>query len=383
MVAAVRDGESLRAVARRFVVRLATVQRWVDRAAGQPLGAVDWSDHSHRPQHTHRTPPEVDAAVLALRHELRATSALGEFGAAAIQRALAENTILPLPSVRTIGRILERHGAFDAPRRKRRPAPPIGWYLPDVAGGTAEVDSFDIVDGLVIEGGPQVEVLNGVSLLGGLVVSWPGTGVTAMSVVRCMAEHWQAVGLPVYAQFDNDTRFQGSHQWADSLGRVIRVCLQLKVTPVFAPPRETGFQAAIESYNGRWQGKVWARFHHASLEALEERSQAYVAANRTRRAPRQEAAPLRRVWPAQTTVNLQTPLAGSIIYLRRTSDRSTVSVLGHTWQLDGPWANRLVRCEVDLTRDVMNVYGLSRRTPDQHPLLQAFAYHFPRRPFRE
>jgi hypothetical protein len=38
--------------------------------------------------------------------------------------------------------------------------PPLGWYRPEGAASWAEVNSIDIVEGLVIESGPQVEVLN-------------------------------------------------------------------------------------------------------------------------------------------------------------------------------------------------------------------------------
>jgi len=138
--------------------------------------------------------------------------------------------------------------------------------LPDVADGRAELDSFDGVEGLVIQGGIPVEVLNGVSLHGGLVVSWPHTVITAQFTVESLVEHWRAVGLPGYAQFDNDPIFEGAQIYPDTIGRVARTCLGLGVVPVFVPPRETGFQAAIEGYNGRWQAKVWARFHHESLQ---------------------------------------------------------------------------------------------------------------------
>jgi len=131
-----------------------------------------------------------------------------------------------------------------------------------VTAGRAELDSFDIVEGLALEGGVRVEVLNAVSLRGGLPGAWPQRLVTAKTTVQALLQHWRQFGLPAYAQFDNDTIFQGSHHGRDSLGRVIRICLQLGVTPVFAPPQEPGFQAAIENFNGRWQAKVWSSFHY-------------------------------------------------------------------------------------------------------------------------
>ncbi len=227
-----------------------------------------------------------------MRKELQQCSDLGFHGAEAIHEVLKARKIEPLPSVRTIHRILDRRGALDGQRRIRRPAPPPGWHLPEVASKRRELDSFDVVEGLVIKGGPQVEVLNGISLHGGLPVSWPvEASVTAKVVVASLIEHWRAFGLPGYAQFDNDTIFQGPHAHPDVVGRVSRLCLSLGVVPVFVVPHEFGFQSTIENYNGTWQAKVWVRFEHGSLPDLQGRSQRYVTALRRHRADRIESAP--------------------------------------------------------------------------------------------
>ena len=211
---------------------------------------------------------------------------------------------------------------WTARHRTRRPPPPPGWYLPDVAAAEAELDSFDIVEGLVIKDGPQVEVLNGVSLHGGLVVSWPIVSpVTAEMTVTSLIEHWRAVGLPDYAQFDNDMIFHGTHRYPDALGRVIRLCLSLGVVPVFVPPRETGFQAMIESYNGWWQAKVWSRFQHHNLEDLQGHSRSTSQALRSsgrRDRGRPGAACLPRGLEAQPEEAAQ----GRLVYLRRSNGRA-------------------------------------------------------------
>jgi len=158
MVAAVRRGQCLRAVARQFGVGVATVASWVQRARGQRLDRVDWSDRSHRPHQTRRTATSLEDLVLRVRGEL-AHSDLGAVGADAIRQALLARGIAKLPSVRTINRILGRRGALDRHQRTRRPPPPNGWYLPPVAAAKAELDCIDIVEGLVIKDGPHVEVL--------------------------------------------------------------------------------------------------------------------------------------------------------------------------------------------------------------------------------
>jgi len=381
-VAAVRGGVALREAARRFRVPLATVQYWVTRTRGQPLDEVDWTNRPRGPRRpANRTDAATEDLVLTVRQELRQTSALGEFGAAAVRRELQARGVPAIPSVRTLGRILLRRGALDGRRRVRRPPPPRGWYLPQVAAGQAELDAFDVIEGLVIQGGLGVEVLTGLSLHGGLPAAWPEPQITAKKAVKRLVRHWREAGLPTYAQFDNDTLFQGAHQYPDTVGRLSRLCLALGVVPVFTPPRETGFQGAIEGYNGRWQAKVWSRFHHRSRPDLRRRSDAYLAAARAQGAARIDAAPPRRPFPETWRLNLRAPLRGRIIYLRRTDEQGRVELLGHRFAVDRHWPHRLVRAEVDLDADVIRFYALRRRDPTHQPLLKEVPHTLPQRPF--
>jgi putative transposase len=383
MVAAVRRGQSLRAVAAKFAVGVATVAHWVERAQGQRLDRVDFSDHSRAPHQTRRTDPSLEDLVVQTRREL-AHGDLGALGAEAIHQALRDREVAKVPSVRTINRILGRRGALDGRQRTRRPPPPPGWYLPDVAQALAELDSIDIVEGLVIKGGPHIEVLNAVSLHGGLTASWPvASPVTSERTVAALVAHWRALGLPDYAQFDNDMIFHGTHRYPDALGRVLRLCLSLGVVPVLVPPRETGFQAMIESYNGWWQTKVWSRFQHHDLAGLQGHSQRYVAALRKQRAARIEAAPDRRAFPVDWKLNLKKRPGGRLVYLRRSNGNSEVALLGQVWPLDQVWPNRLVRCEVDLEQDKIRFFTLRRKDPASQPQIREVDYRLPNRGFQD
>lgn len=385
MVTAVQGGASVRAVARQFGVSRPTVARWVARAAGKRLDRTEWADRPPIAHTVYRTPPEVEEHVLNLRRELRETSALGEYGAVAIHRAWPIPTWGPPPAVRTIGRILERRGALDGQRRLRRPAPPRGWYLPAVARGEAECDCFDIIEGRVLQGGPAIEVLTGVALHGGLPEAWPNAGVTTARVLPALQARWRALGLPAFAQFDNNTCFQGAHQFPDVVGRVVRLCLQLGCVPVFTPVNDPSFQAALENFNGRWQAKVWHRFHHASLPALQARSAAYVAAARQRGGARAAEAPARRPFPASWAFDSTVSPCGQLIYLRRTNAHGAVTRLGHAFPVDAHWPHRLVRAEVTLPGGPIRFFALRRRDPGAQPLLREVPYELPehRRSLRE
>jgi hypothetical protein len=361
-------------VARRSGVSMRLVQYWVQRAGPERLDRVDWSDRRARGHAApNRTPAALEDRVLALRQALRQRSLLGEYGAQALQAELARRGE-PCPSLRTIGRILQRRGAVDGRQRQRHPPPPAGWHLPAVAARAVELDLFDVIEDLKLAGGPLLDVLTAISLHGGVPAAWPLEGASTTAMLPCLLAHWQRLGCPGFAQFDNDTRFQGPHQHPDAIGRVSRLCLQLGITPVFVPPRELGLQNPIEHFNGLYQSKVWRRFPFPTRGVLARHSEDYVTALAARRHARVAAAPARTAWPAGWTFSPTTAPAGQLIYIRRTTERGEVSVLGRRWLIDRHWQHRLVRVEVDLTRGTLWGYALRRSAPYEQPLLSQHPY---------
>jgi putative transposase len=382
MVQAVRCGESVRSVARRFAVSSATVAKWMSRADGRRLDRVSFADRERGPKVAwNRVGIATERAVLELLHRLRHDSLLGEFGAKAIHTELSAAGS-HVPSVATINRILKRHGAQDSSGRQRRPSPPPGWYLPNLASGNVELDSFDFIEDLALRGGEQFGVLTAIAIHGRQVSAWPEVQLGAGMAVRRLVERWSELGLPAYAQFDNDTRFQSAHQFADTVGRISRLCLSLGVVPVFAPPLEHGLQNAIEGFNALWQAKVWQRFTFASLPDLDTHSSRYVRAHRARHALRAEQAPARRPFPAGWQLHLDAPLTGCLIYLRRTDDQGHVRLLGHRISVDPRWSHRLVRCEVQFDHERIQCFALRRRDPADQPLLKEIYYRTPKRAFK-
>ena len=215
---------------------------------------------------------------------------------------------------------------------------------------------------------------------------WPRaaavSGLSARNTVPCLIERWRQDGLPTYAQFDNGTVFQGAHQFANTVGRISRLCLQLNVIPVFAPPLEHGMQNIIESFNALWQSKVWLRYHAKSLPDLKTRSERYVAAHRARTQALAEAAPSRRTMPQRFKFDLQAPVRGRMVFVRRTDESGHVHMLGQRLAVSRTWLHRLVRCEVDFDHHHIRCFGLRRRDPAEQSLLATLPYHRIDKPFK-
>ena len=347
------------------------------------MDRIDWNDQtSDTRKPFNRATIEVEQCVLSLRKELKENSSLGEHGADAILREMRQRNCSLLPSRTTINRILQRHGAFDGRKRKRYKAPPVGWYLKPLAKKLAELDQFDFVEDLCLAGGELFHVLNGISLHGGRVGSWAMSRMTAENTVRKLMEHWTEFGVPDYVQFDNSMVFQGG-MLPDTLGKVIRCCLSLGVIPVFVPPRETGFQASIESYNGRWQRGVWERFRFDDLKAVQRQSNIYVEAMRNKNWERQESAPARWQIPKDWKLDYSVRPQGKVMFIRRTTNEEYVEAMGHWWWVQGAGEHKLVRVEVDLTKNLISFYRIRRREPSKHELLAQAKYKLPNRTFSE
>jgi hypothetical protein len=370
-VEAVREGASLREAGARYGAGIGTVTRALARAGDRPLEEVDWADRSTAPLRTRRTAAGIEQRVVALRDEL-GESDLGDVGAVAIRaRLLALGE--PAPSVRTIGRILVRAGKVRR-QRKRNPAPPLGWYVPEVAAGAAELDSFDAIVDLPIPGG-HMDVLTGISLHGGDPDAWPGLSVTAASTCRALLERWERTGRPAMAQWDNDTRFLGSHGQPDVLGRVPLLLLEAGVVPVYAPLGEVGFQNAIEGFNALWQRRTWRRHKGADLAAVVEHSRQFVTALRLHRMARIEAAPARRPLASPILAGWQR----RIVFVRRTDATGAFSLLGRQYTVGRDWPHRFLRAELMLDERLIRCFGLRRRDPTNQPLLGELPYEIPAR----
>jgi len=360
---------------------VSTVAFWVNRSAGQRLDRFAFVDRK-RGRAWNRIEPAVEQHILQARAHLREHSPLGHYGADAIARALHEEASALRLSRATINRVLKRRGVTDAHARVRRPPPPKGWYLPEVAAAQAEVDCFDFIEELKIAGGPLVSILTSKSLLGALTDAWVLDKFSAKGCMPCILGRWSRDGLPGYAQFDNDTLFQGAHQYPNTVGRISRLCLALGVAPVFVPPLEHGMQNTIESFNGQWQAKVWQRHHVASAAELQARSDAYIAAHRAHTAEARETAPRRTPIPAGFELDLQAPLRGQMIFIRRTDESGHVHMLGQRFAMSPEWLHRLVRCEVDFDQHCIRCFALRRRAPGEQPLLHTIPYHRTHKPFQ-
>ncbi len=271
------DGESVRSIAASLGHYRRWVYKWLARALeGDPTWATDASRRPHSSPHTY--PAETVAAVRLARFELYNAGLL--CGAQNVRWRLEDLGVTPLPSVRTIDRILVREGLTH--RRTGRyaakgiPDPALPAVRPNQVHQTGlRRPVLPPGAGPVLE--PQRRRRGHRPLRPGAreVPGRPGD-------CGCPVDGLARLGLPEAVQADNEWVFYGSPAHPRGMGLLIRLCLPLGIEPRFIPVKEPWRNGVVERFNGHYESKFLAWVDIPDFAELRPASPAFEARHNSR-----------------------------------------------------------------------------------------------------
>jgi Winged helix-turn helix/Integrase core domain len=253
--------------------------KWLGRF--EQLGWAGLQAQSREPKRQPRRMPErVVAAVLAIRAELQAhrsrASRFSGLGAEAIRLQLQRRRIRPLPGLRTIERIVQRHAlsAKQASRAKAGAQP----YPAPRARCPGDLQQTDLVGPRHLRG-PRGVIrfysFHTVAVVGRAVATSQARSKSAEALCAHLVHAWSWLGLPRVAQMDNEMAASGGGRHAYTFSLVMRLHLLLGVHLVFIPEGEPGRNPHVESFNDLWQERV-LRHPCADLAALRRTDRAFL-----------------------------------------------------------------------------------------------------------
>src|SRR5512142_3440398 len=213
-----------------------------------------------------RIAPELERTILSIRRRLQAHATPGTryslIGADAILAELKALSVRPLPSRRTIERVLQRHG-LTAPRVRLAPLLPRQQYPGPQARASNQLHEVDLVGPIYLKGsGHRYYIWVGKDAFDGAVCLRLATSRRMDEVLWFLGECWKDLGRPAQVQFDNARELAGWGPAARTLSRVIRLCLRYGVSPVFIPVGEPQFNGGVENFNGWFQEPLFQRKFH-------------------------------------------------------------------------------------------------------------------------
>jgi putative transposase len=342
--------------------------RWWRRYRAEGVsGLYDTTRANSQPR---RISAEVERSIVNIRLRLEspryANTRYGLVGASAIQTELKALHIRPLPSLRTIERVLARNG-LSLPKVKLVRYVSSHSYPTPQADETNDLHQLDVVGPIHLKGKrTRFYILVCRDVFDSAICLRLSRSRRMDEVLVFLGECWKTLGRPARLQLDNGREFAGWGPSAKHLTRVIRVCLRFGVEPVFIPPAQPQRNGGIEHFNGWFQPRLLQR-RFASAAALSRelrRLQDVVNATHPqrrlggltpaqyRRRRKLQRLPARFVMPT----DLLPIAAGRVTFIRQVTAHGRIHVLGVTFSVGKRLKHQYVKATIDTQRRHLTIY---------------------------
>jgi putative transposase len=244
--------------------------KWVARHT--PDDPTCFEDRSRRPLTSpFRTPAEIEKIVEMVRLSLYNK---GLFcGDQAIQWEMIDMGVQPVPSLRTIGRILRRR---ELTHRRTGRYIPKGKKYPELPGALPnQTHQVDLVGPCYLTGPIRFYSLNAIDTAINRCGIEAMSSKAAQSVLDAVYAVWLRMGIPENLQVDNELAFYGSPTHPRGMGPLIRLCLRYGVDLWFIPPSEPWRNGLVEKFNDHYQQKFLDKVPMVSMPQLRQESLAF------------------------------------------------------------------------------------------------------------
>lgn len=251
---------------------------WINRY--QEEGKADLKDRGRRPKRLYRpTSSSLVQKIIQIRKELEKAQKKGKgfagIGTEAIAWEMTQRGIQNIPTMRTIGRILQRSGMTRRKKSSRSSSRRLPRVFPPPRK-VGEAQATDLVGPRHLKGPKGVTTFHSFHTLDRFShapVASQHLDKSSFSLIEHLIHHaWKHLGVPFRWQMDNEMAALGSQIHPFSISQVIRLALLLGVQAIFLPEGEVGWNAEIESFNGLWQERVLHRHYCPDLATLRKKS---------------------------------------------------------------------------------------------------------------
>lgn len=344
-----------------------------------PAGLYDLTRANR--QVANRTPPHIERAVISIRKRLakRATAETryGLVGATQIRAELEKLDYAPVPSLRTIERLVSRAGLSCPPLRLAQQIARSQYQGPQ-AQDSNQVHQVDFVGPRYLQGNrTRYYFLVCRDVFDQAIYLEFVTSRNSDTVLEFLVHAWQRLGIPEIVQFDNGREFCGWGMAARSLSRVIRFCLRLQGEVLFIPEGRPYYNGSVEQFNGWFQPLLLERTYSRPADVRQQVKRLITTVNdqhvhahlghRTAMAYRQGKQ--LRVLPADCHLHQEKlPVAvGKVSFIRLVKSNGTVNLLSQQFKLGRRLKFQYIKATLYTKQQVLKIYHKGR-------LVKQFAY---------
>lgn len=242
------NGESSESICTSLNKSRAWLYKWISRYDDHN---ISWSEsRSRRPKRVaNYTSTEIIEIVKMVRLNLYNQDLF--CGAQAIHWEMEELGAAPLPSIRTINRILSQHSLTHRRTGKYEAKGTAYPALPSVK--VNQTHQADFVGPCYLKGPVRFYSLNVIDTATVRCGLYPAPSKAGQFMIDGLWAIWKRLGMPNNLQVDNAMSFFGSMRHPRGMGPLIRLCLHHGIEPWFIPMAEPWRNGMIENFNDRYQ----------------------------------------------------------------------------------------------------------------------------------
>ena len=344
----IRSGRSIKEVAEILHRSEQWVRKWWKRY--QENGWTGLKSRSRRPHRlTKKLPESIRQAVIKARSELEALAStdggLKFIGSAAVRTRLKEQGITPLPSKRSIERILKDAGMTRPYCRAPQAKDTYPHLTPTQPHTLVQVDIYP----RYLKGGQSIACFNAIDVVSRHPVCKAYRRRRSIEAVDFLQTVMQTIGVPRYIQMDNEGCFSGGHTHAGVIGKSVRVALMAGAEAVFSPIRHPQSQGYVERFHRTYGRHVWEDTLLADISQVNRKGHDFVAKYVKRSHPglaEQTPLDVHRSLPArrlpatfslpETLSKTRIPLyEGKVHFMRKVDEKGNITLLNKTWRVPG------------------------------------------------
>jgi transposase InsO family protein len=336
-----------------------------------PNGLFDLTRSNVQPR---RISAELERTIVGIRQRLASQAHPGTryslIGASSILAELQILHIRPLPSARTVERVLQRNGET-IPKVRLAPYLARSSYPKPQANFSNQLHQVDAVGPLYLKGNRQrYYIFTCKDVYDGAVYLKLYRSRKMDVILDFLGECWKNLGLPEQVQFDNAREIVGWGPAARYLSRVLRLCLRFGVEVLLIPPGRPQHNGSVEHFNGWFQPRLFQR-HYAQVSLLKrELLRLQETVNTQHVQPRiggltpvqhRRRTKIRKLPPNYVVPTEPLSIAaGWITFFRQVTAHGNVHLLSQTFYVGKRLKGEYVKVQLDTKRAHLTVYRQGR-----------------------
>lgn len=270
------------------------------------------------------------------------------------------------PNLSTINRVIKRNDLIEKEQRKTGNKESKVYYPKIRATYPGHIYQLDLVTPRYITGYGKIVSVNRVDVYSAEANLNQYESKGADSIINFNADDWKEYGIPQYLQLDNEASFRGSLYHPKTFGKLTRFCLNFGVEIIFIPFNEPWRNAYVESFNSRFNERVWLFENFKDLNHLRQESKQFRNKHNNYQAYKKEhfskqvlQSYTKRSFPKNFRFDPETELPitrGKIHFVRLVDEKGTVNILNESFYVNKELSFEYVWATIFTKEQKLNFY---------------------------